>query len=103
MIKSTTLVIKGTDDRVIKSTSSETIAKNILNARLIKIDKGSRLANGEMSSVYNKEVLSFFRAGWHTLAIIVIEKVNHRLTGVRQVVQELSQMISYLASWWGIS
>ena len=63
LIKSTTLVITGTDDRVIKSTSSETIAKNILNARLVKIDKGSHLVNGEMSSVYNKEVLSFLRAG----------------------------------------
>ena len=40
-IKAPTLVITGTKDRIIKSTSSDTIARNIPNSRLVKI-KGDR-------------------------------------------------------------
>ena len=62
-IKAHTLVIVGTKDRVIKTTSSETIARNIPNARLVKIDRGSHAVFTEMSKVFNKEVLNFLKTG----------------------------------------
>jgi pimeloyl-ACP methyl ester carboxylesterase len=62
-IKAQTLVLTGTKDRVIKPTSSETIAKNIPNARLVKIDKGSHADFIEMSKVFNQEVLNFLKIG----------------------------------------
>jgi pimeloyl-ACP methyl ester carboxylesterase len=61
LIKSPALVIAGTNDKVIKPTSSETIAKNIPNARLVKIEKGSHIVFMEMSKVFNNEVLSFLK------------------------------------------
>ncbi len=62
-IKAPTLVIAGTKDRIVKPTSSETIARNIPNARLIKIDKGSHGALWEMRKTFNKEVLNFLKSG----------------------------------------
>ena len=60
-IKAPTLVIVGTKDRVVKSTSSEIIAQNIPNARLVKVDGGSHSFRVEMSNVFNKEVLNFLK------------------------------------------
>jgi len=62
LIKAPTLVITGTKDRVVKPTSSETIAKNIPNARLVKIDKGSHADFIEMSKIFNQEVLKFLNS-----------------------------------------
>jgi pimeloyl-ACP methyl ester carboxylesterase len=61
LIKAPTLVIAGTKDRVIKHTSSETIAKNIPNARLVKIKDGSHSVFAEMSKVFNKAVQDFLK------------------------------------------
>ena len=62
-VKVPTLVICGTKDRVIKPSSSEVIAKLIPNAKLVQIDGGSHAFNIEMSGGFNREVLSFLRAG----------------------------------------
>ena len=62
-IKAPTLVITGTKDRIIKSTSSDTIARNIPHARLVKIEKGSHSFFTEMHRVFNKEVLDFLKTG----------------------------------------
>jgi len=62
-VKVPTLVICGTKDRVIKPGSSEVIAKLIPNAKLVQIDGGSHVFNIEMSGRFNREVLSFLRAG----------------------------------------
>jgi pimeloyl-ACP methyl ester carboxylesterase len=62
-IKAPTLVITGTKDRIIKSTSSDTIARNIPHARLVKIEKGSHSFFSEMHRVFNKEVLDFLKTG----------------------------------------
>jgi pimeloyl-ACP methyl ester carboxylesterase len=58
-----TLVICGTKDRVIRPSSSEVIAKLIPGANLVQIDGGSHAFNIEMSGRFNREVLSFLRAG----------------------------------------
>jgi pimeloyl-ACP methyl ester carboxylesterase len=63
LIKAPTLLITGTKDRVIKSTSSDTIARNIPHARLVKIDKGSHSVFTERSKTFNKEVLNFLKTG----------------------------------------
>jgi pimeloyl-ACP methyl ester carboxylesterase len=63
LIKAPTLLITGTKDRVIKSTSSDTIARNIPHARLVKIDKGSHSVFTERSKTFNKEVLNFLKNG----------------------------------------
>jgi pimeloyl-ACP methyl ester carboxylesterase len=59
LIKSPTLVITGTTDRVIKPSSSEVIAGMIPNAKLVKVENGSHVMNMEMRTVFNQEVLSF--------------------------------------------
>jgi 3-oxoadipate enol-lactonase len=61
-IKVPTLVLTGTKDRVIKTSSSEVIAKLIPNAKLVKVEDGSHLFSMEMSGRFNKEVLDFLRA-----------------------------------------
>lgn len=61
-IKCPTLVLTGTDDRVIKPNSSEIIAKTIPGAKLVKINGGSHGFSGEMSSEFNKAVLEFLRS-----------------------------------------
>jgi pimeloyl-ACP methyl ester carboxylesterase len=63
LIKSPTLVMVGTKDRVIKYTSSETIVQNIPNARLIKIENGSHSFFAERSEIFIKEVLDFLKTG----------------------------------------
>jgi pimeloyl-ACP methyl ester carboxylesterase len=63
LIKSPTLVMVGTKDRVIKYTSSETIVQNIPYARLIKIENGSHSFFAERSEIFIKEVLDFLKTG----------------------------------------
>lgn len=61
MIKASTLVITGTEDRLIKPISSEVIAKLVPKAKLVKVGGGSHGFCAEMSSRFNKEVLDFLR------------------------------------------
>ena len=63
LINAPTLVIAGTKDRVVKPTSSETIARNIPNARLVKINNGSHAVFMEINKVVNKEVQDFLITG----------------------------------------
>lgn len=61
-IKAPTLVIVGTDDRLVPPRSSEVLAERIPNAKLVKVDGGSHSFFMEMSGKFNKEVLDFLRA-----------------------------------------
>jgi len=61
MIKASTLVITGTEDRLIKPISSEIIANLVPKAKLVKVEGGSHGFNAEMSSKFNREVLDFLR------------------------------------------
>lgn len=58
-IKAPTLVMAGTDDRVVKPVSSEVIANLVPKAKLVKIKGGSHGFSGEMSNEFNREVLAF--------------------------------------------
>jgi 3-oxoadipate enol-lactonase len=58
-IRSRTLIITGTSDRVIKPASSEILARKIPGAKLIKIDQGSHLFFIEMRKQFNRVVLDF--------------------------------------------
>jgi 3-oxoadipate enol-lactonase len=60
-IKAPTLVLTGTEDRVIKPTSSEVIASLVPNAKLVKVAGGSHGFSGEMGGEFNKAVLEFLR------------------------------------------
>jgi len=62
LITAPTFVLVGTEDKVIKPSSSEVMAKLIPNARLIRIEKGSHTFPAEMSNRFNKEVLYFLRS-----------------------------------------
>ena len=63
MIKAPTLVITGTEDRVVPPLSSDVIASRIPNAKLVKLDGGSHAIQMEMSRRFNKEVLNFLKGG----------------------------------------
>jgi pimeloyl-ACP methyl ester carboxylesterase len=59
LIQAPTLVITGTEDRIIKPASSEVLAKMIPNATLVKIAGGSHSVFIGKSRKFNKEVLDF--------------------------------------------
>lgn len=61
MIKAPTLVITGTEDRVIKPISSEVIASLVPNAKLVKVSGGGHSFPIEMSGEFNREVLNFLK------------------------------------------
>ena len=61
MIKASTLVITGTEDRVIKPISSEVMANLVPLAKLVKVEGGSHGFCAEMSGEFNREVLDFLR------------------------------------------
>ena len=61
MIKASTLIISGTEDRVIKPISSEVMANLVPKAKLVKVEGGSHGFSGEMSNEFNREVLDFLR------------------------------------------
>jgi len=63
LIRAPTLVIVGTDDRIIKPVSSEIIAGKIPNAKLVKVEGGSHTFFLEMKNVFNQEVLNFLKSG----------------------------------------
>jgi pimeloyl-ACP methyl ester carboxylesterase len=61
MIKAPTLVITGTEDRLIKPISSEVIASLIPKAKLVKVEGGSHNFSVEMRSEFDREVLDFLK------------------------------------------
>jgi len=63
LIKSPTLVIAGTKDRVIRPGSSEFIASRIPGARLAMIQNGSHSMSAENRKEFNQAVLAFLRDG----------------------------------------
>lgn len=58
-IHAPTLVIPGTDDRLIDPTSSETVTKLVPNARLVKVPGGGHYFFMEKHDGFNREVLLF--------------------------------------------
>jgi 3-oxoadipate enol-lactonase len=62
-IKVQTLVITGTGDHLTRHTSSDTMAKIIPNAKLVKIEGGSHTLIVEKSRRFNKEVFDFLKNG----------------------------------------
>jgi 3-oxoadipate enol-lactonase len=58
-ISAPTLVITGDADRLIPPANSEILAREIPNARLVKVPGGSHGFNFETPDVFNREVLAF--------------------------------------------
>ncbi len=61
MIKASTLVITGTEDRLVNPVSSEVIASLVPRARLVKVIGGGHSFYMEMRDEFNREVLDFLR------------------------------------------
>lgn len=61
LIQAPTLIITGTQDRIIKPASSEVLEKMIPNARLVNIDGGSHSVFIGKRGRFNKEVLDFLK------------------------------------------
>ena len=59
-IQAPTLVLTGSEDRVMPPHSSEVLASRIRGAKLVVIEGGAHALGGER---FNKEVLSFLRSG----------------------------------------
>jgi pimeloyl-ACP methyl ester carboxylesterase len=62
-IKAATLVIAGTEDRIVPSISSDVLANRIPDARLVKVEGGSHTLVAEKRGRFNREVLDFLRGG----------------------------------------
>jgi pimeloyl-ACP methyl ester carboxylesterase len=60
-IKSPTLVIAGTKDKIINPTSSDVIAQAIRGAKLVKIEEGSHMLFMENKTEFNQKVLDFLK------------------------------------------
>ncbi|MFC1847914.1 alpha/beta fold hydrolase [Chloroflexota bacterium] len=63
MIQAPTLVITGAGDRLITPRSSDVLASNIPNARLVKVEGGAHAFFVEKCFRFNREVLDFLSAG----------------------------------------
>ena len=63
LIRVPTLVMTGTEDRIISPSSSDEIARLIPHAKLVKVEGGSHAFFIEMRGRFNREVLDFLRAG----------------------------------------
>ncbi len=59
LIKARTMVLTGTEDRVVPPRFSEVLSDRIKDSVLIKIENGSHAVNLEMSDVFNKKVIDF--------------------------------------------
>jgi len=59
LIKAPTLVITGTEDRILPPHLSDLLASKIPNARLVKIEGGSHTVMAEKRGRFNREVLDF--------------------------------------------
>ena len=62
MIKAPTLVMTGTEDRLINPVSSEVIVSLVPKAKLVKLSGGGHGFMMEMSGEFNREVLDFLRS-----------------------------------------
>jgi pimeloyl-ACP methyl ester carboxylesterase len=62
-VRAQTLVITGSEDRIVSPKSSEEIARRIAGARLVALNGGSHAFNIEMRGRFNQEVLAFLRGG----------------------------------------
>jgi pimeloyl-ACP methyl ester carboxylesterase len=62
LIKSSTLVMTGTADRLVSPLHSDILAEHIPGAKLVKIEGGSHAFFFEMPGKFNKEVLDFLIA-----------------------------------------
>jgi len=62
-VRAQTLVITGSEDRIVSPKSSEEIARRIAGARLVALSGGSHAFNIEMRGRFNREVLAFLRGG----------------------------------------
>lgn len=60
-IKAPTLVLTGTDDRIVDPASSEALARLIPDSKLVKVEGGSHAFFMEMSDRFNALVLNFLR------------------------------------------
>ena len=58
-IKCHTLVLTGTKDRVVKPSSSETLARHLPDAELVKLNNGSHMICNEMADEYNRIIFRF--------------------------------------------
>ena len=63
LIKAPTLVMAGTEDRIISLSSAEMMASRIPNARLVSIEGGSHTLVAEKRAKFNREVLGFLASG----------------------------------------
>jgi 3-oxoadipate enol-lactonase len=63
MIRAPTLVMAGSEDRIVPSGSADVLASRIPNARLVKIEGGSHTIVAEKRGRFNREVLDFLRGG----------------------------------------
>ncbi len=63
LIEALTLVMTGSEDRLVPLRSSEVIASRILNAGLVKVEDGSHTFLAEIRSRFNREVLDFLGDG----------------------------------------
>ena len=61
LIKSPTLVVVGTNDRLVRQSSSEVLAAKIPQAKLAKVKDGSHDMCFEQSKAFNAEVLNFLK------------------------------------------
>ena len=61
LITAPTLVIVGTEDKIINPVSSDILASKIPNAKLVKLEGGSHSFTLEMSNIFNNEVLNFLK------------------------------------------
>lgn len=60
-IKSPTLVITGDADRLVPPAGSEILAREIPNAKLVKVPGGSHGFNFETPEIFNREMLEFLK------------------------------------------
>ncbi len=60
-IKAPTLVIGGTDDKILPPQSSDILAKNIAGAKQVRVEGGSHSFFIEMHGRFNREVLEFLK------------------------------------------
>ena len=60
-IKAPTLVMAGTEDRIVPPRFAEVLAQRIPNARLVMIEEGSHTLIAEKRSRFNREVLDFLQ------------------------------------------
>lgn len=62
-IQATTLVLTGTDDRLVDASASRVLASRIPHAKLVTIEGGSHSVAIEMRRRFNEAVLDFLREG----------------------------------------